>query len=234
MTYAELKAQIRDLGFSDDEELEEFEEVVPHAINLAIAEINQIVGSVVGTHEIELKGDEITIVDMEDAEGYLELTETPAFIKKILTCHDKKYEAGKNYFVKINDEYIPLIPEEDYQIGDTLPRDIYVEANTFTIFNNFDTREDGRMLFINSQNVNGTLKIYYKKQAQQYTIDTEDEVEIDLGRKYHPLIPLLASYYVWLEDDQTKATMYYNRYETMMQSMLATKTPRVRIVTGGL
>ena len=237
MDYAELKSQIRDLGFSDDTEIEEFEEVVPHAINLAIAEINQIVGSVVGTHEVELTGDEITIVDMEDAEGYLELTETPAFIKEITNCHEKKYVAGRKYYKLSNDNvrtYIELIEGVDYNVGDDIPDNRYWEADTFKVFNNFDSREDGRMLFIRSRNVHGKLKIYYKKQAQQYTTDTPDETVIDLGRKYHPLIPLLASYYVWLEDDQSKATMYYNRYEMMMNSMVSAKTPRIRIVTGGL
>ena len=234
MTYAELKAQIRDLGFSDDEEIEEFEGVVPHAINLAIAEINQIVGSVVGTHEVELTGDEITIVDMEEAEGYLELTETPAFIKEITLCNRRKFESGRKYFKAQYEDGKAIYTEIEYTVGDAIPSGTYWESDTFKVFNDFDTREDGRLLFIRSKGVNGKLKIYYKKQAKQYSVDTEDDAVIDLGRKYHPLIPLLTAYYVWLEDDQTKATMYYNRYETMMQSMVNSKPPRVRIMSGGM
>lgn len=238
MTYAELKAQIRDLGFAEDDEIEEFEGVVPHAINLAIAEINQIVGSVVGTHEVELNGENVTVVDMEDAEGYLELTETPAFINEITKCYKKYFESGKKYYESLQEDgqtiYIEMFEGEDYNVGDAIPANTYWESDTFKVFNNFDTREDGRMLFINSSNVRGKLKIYYKKQAQQYTVDTDDDAVIDLGRKYHPLIPLLAAYYVWLEDDQSKATMYYNRYETMIQSMISSKPPRVRIVAGGM
>ena len=58
MNYGELKAQIRDLGFAEDAEIDEFDEVVPNAINRAITEINLIVTPNIGTYKFEQDGKE--------------------------------------------------------------------------------------------------------------------------------------------------------------------------------
>ena len=42
--------------------------------------------------------------------------------------------------------------------------------------------------------------------------DTEDDYEIDLPDDLVELLPLLVAYHVWLDDDITKATMYYNNF----------------------
>ena len=50
------------------------------------------------------------------------------------------------------------------------------------------------------------------ERPEHITIDTEDEHLIDLPEDLLELVPLLASYHVWLDDDLTKATMYYNNF----------------------
>ena len=40
MNYGQVVEQIRDLGFADDNEIEEFDAIVPNAINRAITEIS--------------------------------------------------------------------------------------------------------------------------------------------------------------------------------------------------
>ena len=54
MNYGELKDQIRDMGFSDDAEIEEFGELIPNSINRAIEEINLNVAPIIETYEIEM------------------------------------------------------------------------------------------------------------------------------------------------------------------------------------
>ena len=56
MNYGELKDQIRDMGFSDDAEIEEFGELIPNSINRAIEEINLNVAPIIETYEIEQDG----------------------------------------------------------------------------------------------------------------------------------------------------------------------------------
>ncbi len=45
------------------------------------------------------------------------------------------------------------------------------------------------------------------------TAQTTDDTEIDLPDRVVYILPILASYYVWLDDDQVKAVMYWNQYD---------------------
>lgn len=53
---------------------------------------------------------------------------------------------------------------------------------------------------------------YAPTRPEILTIDTDDSYEIDLPEDLVELLPLLASYHIWLDDDLTKATMYYNNF----------------------
>lgn len=75
------------------------------------------------------------------------------------------------------------------------------------------------------------LKAYFKAELsteeEEWTMpvitditeDTDDDFEIQLPRIVQPLIKLLASHYVWLDDDLTKATYYYNEYDDLMNQI---------------
>ena len=39
----------------------------------------------------------------------------------------------------------------------------------------------------------------------------------------HSLVPLLAAYYLWLDDEEQKATMYNNLYEQKLNQLLSKK-----------
>lgn len=45
------------------------------------------------------------------------------------------------------------------------------------------------------------------------TDETENSFEIDVPERVEYILPILASYYVWLDDDQVKAVMYWNQYD---------------------
>ena len=48
----------------------------------------------------------------------------------------------------------------------------------------------------------------------------------------HHLIPLLAAYYLWLDDDERKAVQYYNNYETELSQIIQNENmPKMRVVT---
>lgn len=49
-----------------------------------------------------------------------------------------------------------------------------------------------------------------------------------------PLLPLLVAHYVWLDDDLTKATIYWNEYDDLKNQIIATcNTPRRAKIEGG-
>lgn len=91
------------------------------------------------------------------------------------------------------------------------------------------------------------LKGYYKMELsteetewfpvrpQKITIDTEDDHELDLPDNVIELVPLLAAHYVWLDDDQVKAALYWNSYDSMKQEILtACKGDVKAVILGGM
>lgn len=193
MNYGQLKTELVGLGFSDAEELVEFGQVVPDAVNRAITEINLTVAPIIGTYEIEQDGTE------EDILYY----EMPQLTKKngvvnFLDFADTPVKYGTDVYKKFN----------DYEIenGDTLVI-------------------DGR--------IEGSFRVFYKKAHTPVTLETTDDTEIELPLKTHILVPLLAAYYVWLEDEKSKAVDYYNQYEKLSQS-ITYERPRMTILSGGI
>lgn len=90
------------------------------------------------------------------------------------------------------------------------------------------------------------LKAYFKAELsteeeewevpviEDVTASTPDDYEIVLPVLVQPLIKLLAAYHVWLDDDNTKAAIYYNEYDDLMnqikQACLSVR--RIKIGTG--
>ena len=204
MTYQELINNIRDLGFSDDAEMEEFGELVYNSINRAISEINLLVTPITETYEF----------DIDDADtGYLYIR-MPDVNERFLDFADTPvvYEAqGKEQYTKFNDFEI--------ETGDTM--------------------------VINQDDYKGSFRVFYRADHEPIPYDAEEELptseqlaqELPLPRRVHFLVPMLAGYYVWLEDEPTKAAQYYNLYEqgvSTVSASEATKKFRVRVLPGGM
>ena len=80
--------------------------------------------------------------------------------------------------------------------------------------------EMGRRIVINADDNKGTFRVYYNALPTQFNQDTAETFTTELPLKVHHLIPLLAAYYLWLDDDATKAAQYYNMYETELALIL--------------
>jgi hypothetical protein len=91
------------------------------------------------------------------------------------------------------------------------------------------------------------LKSYYKRELsteeiewtpvrpQKITIDTEEDEKLELPDNVIELVPLLASHYVWLDDDQVKAALYWNSFDSMKQEVLtACKGDVKAVIYGGM
>ena len=62
----------------------------------------------------------------------------------------------------------------------------------------------------------------------------DDEDEVNLPRILLPLLQLQAGHWLWLDDDLTKATIYWNEYDDLKNQILATiRTPRKAKIIGG-
>lgn len=110
---------------------------------------------------------------------------------------------------------------------------VMVGTEVYTKFNDFDI-ENGDTLVIDGT-IEGEFKVFYKKAHTPFTLDTDDSTEIELPLKVHHLLPLLTAYYVWLEDEKSKAVDYYNQYEKLANAITEdAERPRMRILSGGI
>lgn len=72
-------------------------------------------------------------------------------------------------------------------------------------------------------------------KPKHVTTETEEDARINIAGNLQPLIPLLAAHYIWLDDDITKATMYWNEYDQLKdQIIMVCKQPRKAKIEGGI
>lgn len=199
MTYQELINEIRDLGFSDDSEIEEFGEagLLYSAINRAITRINLELYPIIEKYEFDISDDDtgylyITMTDIDDL--FLDFADMPVLFER----------DGANFYTKFG----------DYEI------------------------ESDNTLVINADKNKGSFRVFYKVAHDTFTGKTSQlKEDLPLQLKVHHLVPLLASYYVWNEDEPTKAAQYLNLFESekaeLKEQALARKF-KVRVVSGGL
>ena len=191
MNYGEIKQNIISLGFAEESDYEEYEELgyTYDAINRAISFLNgQFPYLEKYDFEIEDADTGIVYVDMTDRDGFLDLAEMPVM-----------FEAnGQEIYRKFG----------DYEV------------------------EMGHTVVIKADDYAGSFRIYYSKQCTQVDSNTADTFVPELPLKCHHLIPLLASYYLWLDDDATKAAQYFNMYETELAVVQTReKLPKMRVNT---
>lgn len=199
MTYQELINEIRDLGFSDDSEIEEFAEagLLYSAINRAITRINLELYPIIEKYEFDISDDDT---------GYLYITMTDI----------------DDLFLDFAD--MPVLFERD-------------GANFYTKFGDYEIEADNTLV-INADKNKGSFRVFYKVAHDTFTGKTSQlKEDLPLQLKVHHLVPLLASYYVWNEDEPTKAAQYLNLFESekaeLKEQALARKF-KVRVVSGGL
>lgn len=191
MNYGEIKHNLISLGFAEESDYEEYEELgyTYDAINRAIRELNDKFPHLAKYEfEIDDTDEGILYVDMEDRDGFLELADTPVLFEK----------NGKETYTKFG----------DYQI------------------------EMGHTLVINADENKGSFRVYYNKACTTIDSATEDTFVPELPLKVHHMIPLLAAYYLWMDDDVAKASAYYNMYELEKADVEQKENaPRMRVVT---
>lgn len=197
MTYQDLIDNIRDLGFSDDEEMEEFAEtgLLYTAIDRAITRINLEFAPIIERYEFEITDSdtEYMYIDMTDVdENFLDFADTAVLIEK----------GGVGKYAK---------------------------------FSNYDIEADNTLV-INADENKGKFRVFYKAQHEKFT-GAQRREELPVPLKAHHIVALLAAYYVWLDDDPTKAAQYYNMFETERDTMLLesqTNKIKVRVLPGGM
>lgn len=114
--------------------------------------------------------------------------------------------------------------------------------------------EDYKRIYINSLNRSSdiiygavmlSIEDYIRKTEEldededmphitKITEETEDDDEIFCPDILIPLYTLLAAHYAWLDDDLTKATIYWNEFDDLKNQIIVNvKQPRRAEIIGG-
>jgi hypothetical protein len=73
------------------------------------------------------------------------------------------------------------------------------------------------------------------KKITKITDETENDDIIDIAYELVPLYTLLAAHYAWLDDDLTKATIYWNEFDSLKNELIANASkPRGAVIKGGV
>lgn len=258
MTYQELIANIRDLGFSDDAEIEEFGQLVPNSINRAITEINIGVDGIEASLEIEITDDDTGYIYVDLGDSYVEtftgdgettefeLERKPREVMSVIvddepvttfTLSEKTivFEEAPDDDASIAVDYTVFGDSKFLEFADV---PVMFERNGAQFYSRFSDYEieNESILVINADRNKGKYRIFYKRAHDDFR-NTEDEMETELplNLRVHYLVPLLASYYVWLEDEPTKAAQYYNMFEQRKLELQEKKnSPHMRVLKGGI
>lgn len=72
-------------------------------------------------------------------------------------------------------------------------------------------------------------------KPKHISVSSSPTERINIADNLAPLIPLLAAHYIWLDDDITKATMYWNEYDQLKDQIIAVcRMPRKARIEGGI
>lgn len=250
MTYRELIAQIRDFGFSDDTEIEDFDELVPNDINQSITEINIEVDPIIGSFDFEVKDDDTGYLYIDMAQVFsetitgdgetvsFELDQTPRRILSVTYVDDDEettitgYSLSENVitftdvppFGRVMTVNYAIYGDPNFLEFDKTPIQIKESGENgrelYETFNDYFIEND-RVMILDADKNKGSFRVFYKRLHDKFRGDEDEmETQLPLNPRVHYLVPLLTAYYVWLDDEPVKAAQYYNLYEQKKRDFL--------------
>lgn len=96
-------------------------------------------------------------------------------------------------------------------------------------FTEYDIEMKRRLVF-KADDYKGSFRIYYYKEPTRVTPQTPDSFEFEIPLDSHILLPYLTAYLLWLDDDERKAVMYKNDYESIKSAIQEKDNePRARV-----
>lgn len=120
--------------------------------------------------------------------------------------------------------------EDGNVLFDSIER-VTTGTTTVNTFGAYDILED-HILSVDPA-LNEDLTVYYNKRILPITQSTPGEYEIPVFYTCEPLVALLAAHYVWLDDDERKAILYWNEYDSLKQEIQGKlNAPKARIKRG--
>ena len=148
-------------------------------------------------------------------------------INKALTFINAEFPLIGKYEISVDSDDI-----EEFDLADNSDFDCFLEAkikkevggsNKLLPFSDFQLVQDS-IVFI-SAGVKGDITFYYRQRPTLITTSSPDNTVMTIHYKAEQLLPLLASYYIWNDDDPEKAAKWKNEFEDM-RNLIQARTPK--------
>ena len=169
---------------------------------------------------------------------------------------DRVYTSINRAIEEVNLKTVPITAKYEFEIDDTDEGYLYIDmaeavdgfldftdipvmyerdgTEYYTRFTDYDI-EMTTTVVINADKHKGNFRIFYIKRHTPVTEGTDLLEELELPAKVQRLVALLAAYYLWEEDEPSRATQLYNLFETEREEILTKKDrPKARILSGGI
>lgn len=247
MTLQELKNKIRNLGFDDDSIFTEYADIIDDAISRACKTIALTVKAPTGKLKLELKDS----LGKTTTDIYVGSTANPVVINgesKTVSRYDvvlyewiegegekavhrsqEFYFDGHSWQEVGRYDLAELSKDSDGNVLFESIDSVYIGNDMFL---GYDVEDDH--IFVVSTALSSDLTIYYNERIIPVTSDMQDDYQVQVVYQCEPLVDLLAAHYVWLDDDERKAILYWNEYDQLKQEIMA-KSLRTRAkVIGGI
>lgn len=135
------------------------------------------------------------------------LSDIPAFRRHV------RYDFKE--LTKVDDKSLFIDFMDKVMEGDGAHSESYVSSKDF--------RVEGRHVLVLDGTKHAEYTVFYKKNFLPVTKATPDTTELELDYDKEHLLPLLAAWYVWADDDPSKAAKCRNDYEDYVSQLLALK-----------
>ena len=102
---------------------------------------------------------------------------------------------------------------------DSIDRIVVATDTVDKTFLDYDLEQD--KILVLDPSLKEELTVFYNQRIIPITASTQDDFEVQVVYPCEPLVALLASHYVWLDDDERKAILYWNEFDQLRQEIEA-------------
>ena len=238
MNIQQLKKEMRDLGFEDDYifEDETFNNSFYSSVTRALRIIATTVKAPIWKLDIDLSkslGITTTPISAGSTTNPITIDGVSVSAQKLdIVEYDKNffYWDGSAWQTVGRYDLAELTKENDKVIFDEIDRIVENTEKGIRTFNDYELEQD--KILILDPKLDKSLTVFFKKRILPITADTPSATELPIEYVCEPLLGLLTAHYVWLDDDERKAVMYWNEFDQLRNEIIGRiMKPRARIVT---
>lgn len=238
MRYIDLKNEIRDLGFEEDQIFQEYPSIFRTAITRACKLIASLVKAPIGRLDLDLSaslGTSETEIEEGSTANPIQINgeSVTAVRLNIVAYGNTRYYFDGTAWHELGRYDLDVLTQDadGNSMFDAIERIVIDNGSTTRTFLRYDMEED-HVLVIDSA-ISEDFIVFYKERILPITEDTLDEYNVQVVYPCEPLVALLAAHYVWLDDDERKAVMYWNEFDQLRQEIEAKYfKPKARIIGG--